>query len=155
SWCSSTSRCQRVCQSIGGAGHVGGALPGALMAPPARSHCGVSGGELASRSVTASKDACPGATCYKVELLGRHVQGGWLMLRFAVGVAALAALAVSPGRAETPEEWIKLGERVHGAFGAFIPVGIRIGQDALQRLNAQPREVTVTYYDSDRAPCAC
>jgi formylmethanofuran dehydrogenase subunit E len=48
-----------------------------------------------------------------------------------------------------------LGTRVHGAFGAFIPVGIRIGQDALNRLKAQPREVTVTYYDSDRAPCAC
>ena len=42
-------------------------------------------------------------------------------------------------------QWTWLGERVHGAFGAFIPVGIRISQDALQRLNAQPREVTVTY----------
>jgi formylmethanofuran dehydrogenase subunit E len=44
---------------------------------------------------------------------------------------------------------------VHGGFGAFIPVGIRIGQDALQRLKAEPREVSVTYYDSDKAPCAC
>jgi formylmethanofuran dehydrogenase subunit E len=58
-------------------------------------------------------------------------------------------------RAETPEEWIALGQRVHGGFGAFIPVGIRIGLDALQRLEAKPREVTVTYYDSEKAPCAC
>jgi hypothetical protein len=54
--------------------------------------------------------------------------------------------------AETPDEWITLGARVHGGFGAFIPVGIRIGLDALQRLNAKPREVTVVYYDSDK-PC--
>jgi hypothetical protein len=58
-------------------------------------------------------------------------------------------------RAETPEEWITLGARVHGGFGAFIPVGIRIGLDALQRLNSKPRAVTVVYYDSDKAPCAC
>ena len=44
---------------------------------------------------------------------------------------------------------------VHGGFGTFIPVGIRIGLDALQRLNAKAREVTVVYYDSDKAPCAC
>jgi hypothetical protein len=41
------------------------------------------------------------------------------------------ALASSPNRSQTPEDWIKLGDRVHGAFGAFIPVGIKIGQDAL------------------------
>ena len=34
-------------------------------------------------------------------------------------------------------------------------MGIRIGLDALQRLNANAREVTVVYYDSDKAPCAC
>jgi FmdE, Molybdenum formylmethanofuran dehydrogenase operon len=57
--------------------------------------------------------------------------------------------------AETPEEWIALGARVHGAFGAFIPLGIRIGLDAVNRLNAKPRELTVLYYDSDKSPCAC
>ena len=74
-------------------------------------------------------------------------------------LAVLAAMAVggaaSPARAETPEEWVALGARVHGGFGSFIPVGIRIGLDALRRLDAKPREVTVTYYDSDKAPCAC
>jgi formylmethanofuran dehydrogenase subunit E len=69
-------------------------------------------------------------------------------------VAALIC-AHAPVRAETPEEWIALGQRVHGGFGVFIPVGIRIGLASLQRLDAKPREVTVTYYDSDKAPCAC
>ena len=69
--------------------------------------------------------------------------------------SALLATSASAGRAETPEDWITLGARVHGAFGSFIPVGIRIGLDALQRLNAKPREVTAVYYDSDKAPCAC
>jgi len=58
-------------------------------------------------------------------------------------------------RAETPEEWIALGGRVHGAFGSFIPLGIKIGLDAFNRLNAKPRELKVVYYDSDAAPCAC
>jgi len=66
-----------------------------------------------------------------------------------------AAAAVAPVRAETPEQWVTLGARVHGAFGSFIPVGIRIGLDALKRLDAEPRGVTVVYYDSDAAPCAC
>jgi len=75
--------------------------------------------------------------------------------------ACLAAMLVAmPGfagsvRAETPDEWIVLGKRVHGGFGSFIPVGIRIGLDALKRLEAQPRDVAVTYYDSDKVPCAC
>jgi len=70
----------------------------------------------------------------------------------------LAALLISIptfAHAETPEEWIALGARVHGAFGAFIPLGIRIGLDAVDRLHAKPRELNVLYYDSDSAPCAC
>jgi hypothetical protein len=70
-------------------------------------------------------------------------------------LALIAIMGVTTVRAETPDEWISLGTRVHGGFGSFIPVGIRIGLDALQRLNAKPREVTVVYYDSDKAPCAC
>jgi formylmethanofuran dehydrogenase subunit E len=57
--------------------------------------------------------------------------------------------------AETPDEWVALGARVHGAFGAFIPLGIKIGVDATERLHANPRELSVLYYDSDAAPCAC
>jgi formylmethanofuran dehydrogenase subunit E len=59
-------------------------------------------------------------------------------------------------RAETPDEWIALGARIHGAFGAFIPLGIKIRLDAaVNRLNAKPRELTILYYDSDASPCAC
>jgi formylmethanofuran dehydrogenase subunit E len=65
-------------------------------------------------------------------------------------------LSVSPNaRAETPEEWITLGARIHGAFGPFIPVGIRIGLDALQRLKAEPRTVSVIYTSGEKAPCPC
>jgi formylmethanofuran dehydrogenase subunit E len=45
--------------------------------------------------------------------------------------------------------------RVHGGFGAFIPLGIKIGPDAVSRLDAKPRELTVLYYDNDAVPCAC
>ena len=67
----------------------------------------------------------------------------------------LAGSCVTAASAETPDEWIALGARVHGAFGAFIPLGIKIGLDAVNRLNAKPRELTVLYYDSDTSPCAC
>lgn len=70
-------------------------------------------------------------------------------------VAALLVCWPLIGKAETPEEWIALGARVHGAFGSFIPLGIKIGLDAVDRLNAKPRELAVLYYDSTASPCAC
>jgi len=69
--------------------------------------------------------------------------------------AAVVVSCTVSGRAETPEEWVKLGARVHGAFGSFVPVGIRIGLDALQRLGAEPRGVIVIYYSGPKAPCPC
>jgi hypothetical protein len=69
--------------------------------------------------------------------------------------AVLVFCGTVSGRSETPEEWVKLGARVHGAFGSFVPVGIRIGFDALQRLGAEPRGVTVVYYSGLKAPCPC
>ena len=60
-----------------------------------------------------------------------------------------------PARAETPAQWIELGARVHGAFGAFIPVGIRIGLDAKERIKADPRGLAVSYYTGEKAPCPC
>lgn len=81
------------------------------------------------------------------------------MIRLSLMMSSLIAIVLgvvtTNARANTPEEWITLGARVHGGFGSFIPVGIRIGLDALQRLNAKPREVMVFYYDSEKAPCAC
>jgi hypothetical protein len=67
----------------------------------------------------------------------------------------LVTLLASPAIAETRDEWIALGARVHGAFGSFIPLGIKIGPDATERLKTQPRELAVTYYDSDKSPWAC
>lgn len=67
----------------------------------------------------------------------------------------IAGVIAAPARAERPDEWIALGTRVHGAFGAFIPLGIRIGLDAVSRLHAKPRELAVVYHDSVKSPCAC
>lgn len=76
------------------------------------------------------------------------------MRRWATVVVLLVTLT-SAAPAETPEEWIALGARVHGGFGSFIPLGIKIGLDALERLKVKPRDVTVVYYDGAQAPCAC
>jgi len=79
-----------------------------------------------------------------------------VMRMIKAGVLAFAVVVCgSRSNAGTPDEWIALGARVHGAFGAFIPVGIKIGLDAVKRLNAKPRELTVLYYDNDSSPCAC
>ena len=78
-----------------------------------------------------------------------------LMVLLPILTAGLSAYGSPVARAETPEEWIVLGRRIHGGFGTFIPVGIRVGLDAMKRLDAKPRDVLVTYFDSDKAPCAC
>lgn len=57
--------------------------------------------------------------------------------------------------AETPNQWVKLGARVHGGFGSYIALGIRIGLDAMHRLEAQRRDLDVTYYNGAAAPCPC
>jgi formylmethanofuran dehydrogenase subunit E len=76
-----------------------------------------------------------------------------------------ACLLVLPARAQAPDgprlspptaaEWIALGTRVHGGFGTFIPLGIRVGLDALKVLEANPREVDVTVFDGPDSPCPC
>src|SRR5215475_3029975 len=78
-----------------------------------------------------------------------------LYLRNGLLWLLLVGCGIMPVHAETPEEWVKLGARVHGGFGAFIPVGIRIGEDAMKRLNAQPRELSVLYYSGEAVPCPC
>lgn len=72
-----------------------------------------------------------------------------------VFLLALTVCAPPPATAQTREEWVKLGERIHGGFGAFIPLGIRIGLDALERLGAKPREVSVLYLAGAKSPCPC
>jgi len=70
-------------------------------------------------------------------------------------LALLTFIAGTTARAETPEQWVALGARLHGGFGSFIPVGIRIGEDAVQRLSAKPRELAVVFYQGEGVPCPC
>ena len=74
-------------------------------------------------------------------------------------VAAVLSMSLAsgtaPARAETPAQWVELLTRVHGGFGSFLPVGIRIGEDAMRRLNAKPRELSVVFYQGDGVPCPC
>jgi formylmethanofuran dehydrogenase subunit E len=79
------------------------------------------------------------------------------MNKFCTTILALfsCALLSAPAYCETRDQWIELGARVHGAFGAFIPVGIRIGLNARERLKADPRGLTVIYYNGEKPPCPC
>src|SRR5258708_6103420 len=73
----------------------------------------------------------------------------------AIPALLACALLSAPATCETREQWIELGARIHGAFGAFIPVGIRIGLDARERLKADPRGLSVTFYNGEKPPCPC
>ena len=72
----------------------------------------------------------------------------------ALLLLVLIGSATSAG-AQTREQWIEWGERVHGGFGTLIALGIRVGQDAQKRLSAGQRELEVTYFDGPATPCAC
>jgi formylmethanofuran dehydrogenase subunit E len=73
----------------------------------------------------------------------------------AIPALLACALLSAPAYCETREQWIELGARIHGAFGAFIPVGIRIGLDARERLKADPRGLAVVYTTGEKPPCPC
>jgi formylmethanofuran dehydrogenase subunit E len=73
----------------------------------------------------------------------------------AVAAILLVSAGLCPAHSETKEQWIELGARVHGAFGAFIPVGIRIGLDAKEKLKADGRGLSVTFYNGEKPPCPC
>jgi len=72
-----------------------------------------------------------------------------------LALTLLAATAIANARAETQEDWIALGTRIHGGFGPFIPMGIRIGLDAKEKLKADPRGLTVLFYTGEKSPCPC
>ena len=72
-----------------------------------------------------------------------------------IAIVIIASCVTTSTRAETPEEWVALGTRVHGFFGGFIPAGIRIGLDAKERLKAEPRKLSILYYQGEKAPCPC
>lgn len=75
--------------------------------------------------------------------------------RLSVLLIGLLMCIAAPSHAQTAEQWIDWGSRVHGGFGTLIALGIRVGQDAAQRLQAGPRELEVTYLDGPKTPCAC
>jgi formylmethanofuran dehydrogenase subunit E len=83
------------------------------------------------------------------------------ILRAAAIVAAITGASANAHQnaaylpVETPEQWVELGARVHGGFGAFIPVGIKIGIDAAEKLKIPRRQLSVTYFDNSVTPCAC
>jgi formylmethanofuran dehydrogenase subunit E len=78
-----------------------------------------------------------------------------MSLRLLLSAILLLSADVTNARAETPEQWVALLTRVHGGFGSFLPVGIRIGEDAMKRLNAKPRELTVQFFQGEGVPCPC
>lgn len=78
-----------------------------------------------------------------------------MMISLRIFVILLAATISSTARAETKDEWIALGAQIHGAFGPFIPVGIRIGLDAVDRLKTDGRGLTVIYHHGVKPPCPC
>lgn len=63
------------------------------------------------------------------------------------------ALQQTRSSTEIPNQWVELGRRVHGSFGSYITLGIRIGLDAMQRLSATLRTLEVTYYDCTLSLC--
>jgi formylmethanofuran dehydrogenase subunit E len=78
-----------------------------------------------------------------------------MISRLRLALTLLVACWGAPAHAETPEEWVKLLSRVHGGFGSFLPVGIRIGEDAMKRLDAKPRELSIVFYQGEGTPCPC
>jgi formylmethanofuran dehydrogenase subunit E len=79
-------------------------------------------------------------------------------MKFISGIMAFAMLlaaTITNSRAETESEWIALSTRIHGGFGPLIPIGIRIGLDARDKIKADSRGLTLIYYTGEKAPCPC
>lgn len=76
-------------------------------------------------------------------------------LLLAAALFALPAYFALSARAQTPDETIAVTKRVHGGFGSYLALGLRIGEDAVKRLGAAPRELDVTYFSGKNAPCPC
>lgn len=84
----------------------------------------------------------------------------FLALCFSLSVVGLIPSALGQSSQATsppqsPQEWIRLGEAVHGGFGSHIALGIRIGLDAMNRLGAKPRQIEAVVQEGHSAPCAC
>jgi formylmethanofuran dehydrogenase subunit E len=81
-------------------------------------------------------------------------------MRFVTVIMALAGMLSTAqldaqAQTQTQDEWIALGTRIHGGFGPFIPMGIRIGLNAKEKLKAEPRGLTLLFYSGAKSPCPC
>lgn len=86
----------------------------------------------------------------------RRADGGRAGILARTALAAILLVTGARAHAQSsPEEWVALGTRVHGGFGTYIALGIRIGEDAVRALGAQPRELDVTLFDGVATPCPC
>src|SRR3954451_17379435 len=85
---------------------------------------------------------------------GRN-RGPAVTLGLRIAVLSLLLIGNGGARAETPEQWVELLTRVHGGFGSVLPAGIRIGEDAMKRLNTKPRELSVVFHQGEGVPCPC
>ena len=77
-----------------------------------------------------------------------------LSVRLALVLTLACSISNPAACGETPEEWVKLLTRIHGGFGSFLPVGTQIGEDAMRRLDANPRELSVLFYQREGRPYA-
>jgi FmdE, Molybdenum formylmethanofuran dehydrogenase operon len=80
------------------------------------------------------------------------------LLFLALTTPALAHPGHSPVEDRSTENrdyWIERGVQIHGGFGSLIALGIRIGDDAMRVLEAERRELDVTYVSGKTAPCPC
>ncbi len=88
--------------------------------------------------------------------LGMATVGAGAVLVLSPAADAVAPPAGGEVLAGRPAaEWIALGEHVHGGFGSLIALGIRIGADAMERLDAPHRGLEVIYWSHPDAPCPC
>lgn len=69
----------------------------------------------------------------------RHCQSRRIVRSGLLGL--LAPVTASTARAETSDEWVKLGERIHGGFGSYIALGIRVHLHAVEQLHTKLREL--------------
>lgn len=61
----------------------------------------------------------------------------------------------SPSPSNQPDDWVALGTRIHGGFGSYVALGIRIGLDALADLNVSRGDIDVTLVDGPETRCPC
>jgi FmdE, Molybdenum formylmethanofuran dehydrogenase operon len=81
-----------------------------------------------------------------------------VLLFLAITTSAIAHPGHSPVEdrsAENRDYWIERSVQIHGGFGSLIALGIRIGDDAMRVLEAERRELDVSYYSGKSAPCPC